>query len=160
MLARSTEKFILRQLDRERVLTIATARPDGFPQATVVTFAHDGLTLFIAVDGNSQKARNIRRNGKVSLALGRYRRDWDTITGLSMAGQARILRKADEISWAKERLTARHPQMKELGEDDGYAGWAFIEVVPLVVSLLDYRKGFGHTELIELWPRTAASRTR
>ena len=27
-------------------MTIATVRPDGAPQATVVSFAHDGLTLY------------------------------------------------------------------------------------------------------------------
>ena len=153
MLDKSTQRFILRQLDRHRILTLATARPDGFPQATIVAFAHDGLTLFIAVDSTSQKARNIRRNGKVSIAIGRDQRDWNRITGLSMAGQARVLRKADEIAWAKSRLNARFPQMQKLGDADDYAGWAFIEVVPLVISVLDYRKEFGHTELFELWPK-------
>jgi general stress protein 26 len=146
----ATERFILGQLRRHRVMTLATVRPDGYPQATLVAFANDGLTLFLAVDGNSQKARNIRRNPKVSVAIGRDRRDWDRITGLSMGGLARVLRKADQIELAKSCLTARFPQMKELGAADGFEGWAFIEVVPTVISALDYSKGFGHTELIRL----------
>ncbi len=154
----ATERSIERILNRNRVLTLATMRPDGFPQATVVTFAHDGLTLFIAVDATSQKARNIRRNDKVSVAMGQDKRDWSRITGLSMAGQARVLRRRDEIEWAKALLTRRFPQMKEMGEADDYAGWAFIEVVPLVISVLDYTKDFGHTELVELWPKKATRR--
>ncbi len=148
----ATEAFVLKQLRRHRVMTLATVRPDGYPQATVVAFAHDRLTLFVGVDSNSQKARNIRRDPKVSLAIGSDRRDWSRITGLSMAGQARVLRKADEIAWAKSRLMARFPEMKRLGEADGFEGWAFIEVVPLVISVLDYTKGFGHTELVRLRP--------
>jgi general stress protein 26 len=160
MLDKPTERFILQQLDRHTVMTLATVRPDGFPQATIVAFAHDGLTLFIAVDSHSQKARNIRRNRKVSVAIGRDHRDWNKITGLSMGGEARVLRRADEVAWAKSRLTARFPQMKELGEADDFAGWAFIEVVPLVISMLDYRKGFGHTELARLWPKPSKKTRR
>lgn len=155
---KATERFIEKELNRHRILTLATVRPDGFPQATIVTFAHDGLTLFIAVDANSQKARNIRRNNKVSLAIGRDQRDWGRITGLSMAAQARILRRRDEIAWAKALLGKRFAQMKEMGEADDYAGWAFIAIVPLVISVLDYTQGLGHTELVKLWPRQVQRR--
>ncbi|MGE5337864.1 MAG: pyridoxamine 5'-phosphate oxidase family protein [Gemmatimonadota bacterium] len=153
-----TERSIERILNRNRVMTLATMRPDGFPQATVVTFAHDGLTLFIAVDATSQKARNIRRNNKVSVAMGQDKRDWSRITGLSMAGQARVLRRRDEIEWAKALLTRRFPQIKEMGGADDYAGWAFIEVVPLVISVLDYTQGPGDTKLVKLWPTRALQR--
>ena len=148
----ATEAFIQKQLRRYRVLTLATQRPDGYPQATIVAFANDHLTLFVAVDSNSQKARNIRRNSKVSVAIGSDRRDWSKIAALSMAGQARVLRKADEITWAKSRLLTRFPEMKELGGADGFKGWAFIEIAPVVISVLDYTQGVGHTELIKLRP--------
>lgn len=104
------------------------------------------------MDSASQKVRNVRRNAKVSVAIGRDRRDWGTITGLSLAGQARVLRNADEVAWAKSRLLARFPGMKAMGEADDFKGWSFIEIVPIVISTLDYTRGFGHTELIELWP--------
>lgn len=42
-------------------MTIATIRDDGYPQATVVGFVHDGLTIYFGSDRNSQKAR---KNGK------------------------------------------------------------------------------------------------
>lgn len=147
-----TERFIWKQLQRHRVMTLATIRPDGFPQATIVAFAHAGFTLFVAVDGNGQKARNIRRNGKVSVAIGRDHADWGKITGLSLAGHARVLRRADGIERAKTFLMARFPGMKALGAADQFEGWAFIEIVPSVISVVDYTKGFGHTELIELTP--------
>jgi len=149
---KDTEASILKQLRRHRVMALATARPDGYPQATVVAFAHDQLTLFVAVDSKSQKARNIRRNPKVSVAIGSDRRDWSKIGGLSMAGQARVLRKANEIAWAKQCLLARFPQMKKLGQADGFKGWAFIEVIPVVISVLDYTKSFGYTKMVKLWP--------
>lgn|SRR5512134_1035260 len=152
---KATQRFILKQLQRHRVLTLATMRPDGFPQATIVAFANDGLTLFVAVDSDSQKVRNIRRNGKVSAAIGRDHADWGKIAGLSLAGRARVLRRPDAVERAKACLVARFPEMKALGATDQFEGWAFIEIVPFVISVLDYTKGFGHTELIELSPRPA-----
>jgi len=83
---KATERFIRKQLQRHRVMTLATVRPDGFPQATVVAFAYAGFTLFVAVDSNGQKARNIRRNGRVSIAIGRDYANWSKITGLSLGG--------------------------------------------------------------------------
>jgi nitroimidazol reductase NimA-like FMN-containing flavoprotein (pyridoxamine 5'-phosphate oxidase superfamily) len=40
---RDREK-ILTILDQRRIMTIATLRPDGWPQATTVGYANEGLT--------------------------------------------------------------------------------------------------------------------
>jgi nitroimidazol reductase NimA-like FMN-containing flavoprotein (pyridoxamine 5'-phosphate oxidase superfamily) len=37
---------ILTLLDQHRIMTIATLRPDGWPQATTVGYANEGLTLY------------------------------------------------------------------------------------------------------------------
>lgn len=37
---------ILTLLEQHRIMTIATLRPDGWPQATTVGYAHDGVTLY------------------------------------------------------------------------------------------------------------------
>jgi hypothetical protein len=49
--------LVLQPLRRHRVMTFATARSDGYPQATVVAFADERLRLFVAVDSNRQKLR-------------------------------------------------------------------------------------------------------
>jgi hypothetical protein len=44
------------------------------------------------------------------------------------------------------------PRHEEVGEHqgalDGSAGTAFVKVTPKVISVLDYSKGFGHTDLV------------
>ena len=60
---------ILEILQCHHAMTLATIRPDGYPQATTVNYAHDNLTLFFATDAASQKAGNIKRNNKVSIAI-------------------------------------------------------------------------------------------
>ena|SRR5215831_13622933 len=37
---------ILEVLDQHRIMTVATNRPDGWPQATTVGYVHDGLTIY------------------------------------------------------------------------------------------------------------------
>jgi hypothetical protein len=103
-----------------------------------------------ATEGFIQKARNIRRNGKVSVAVGRDHADRGRIAGLSIGGRAGVLRRADARDRAKACLPKRFAQMRMLGAVDQFKRWAFIEIVPLVISVLDYSKGFGHAELIEL----------
>jgi Pyridoxamine 5'-phosphate oxidase len=36
---------IITLLDQHRIMTIATLRPDGWPQATTAIYANEGLTL-------------------------------------------------------------------------------------------------------------------
>ena len=78
---------VLTLLDQHRIMTIATLRPDGWPQATTVGYANDGLTLYFHCDPESQKAANLAGDDRVSLT-------------------------------------------------------------PMVISVLDYSKGFGHTDLV------------
>jgi nitroimidazol reductase NimA-like FMN-containing flavoprotein (pyridoxamine 5'-phosphate oxidase superfamily) len=42
-----TERFILDALQTHNILTLATVREDGYPQATTVGYVHEGLTLYI-----------------------------------------------------------------------------------------------------------------
>lgn len=75
-------------LDAHRIMTVATLRSDGWPQATTVGYANDALTLYFLCGLDSQKAANIARDSRVSVTI-----DHDTdqvmeITGLSMAARA------------------------------------------------------------------------
>jgi len=44
----TTKRFILEQLKTHHNMSLATVRPDGYPQATTVAYANDGLTLYFA----------------------------------------------------------------------------------------------------------------
>jgi hypothetical protein len=46
------------------------------------------------------------------------------------------------------------------GEADNDEGWAFIEIAPQVISVLDYRKGFGNTERVALAQAAESPRGR
>ncbi len=145
-----TRQFVLDLLGKTHDLTLATVRPDGYPQATVVSYAHDGLTLYAGIGLDSQKAHNIRQHDKVSVALTAPYADWNHIQGLSMAATAAIVADADETAHASDLMLFRFPQLRQLASGTGQLPWSgavFLRIRPSVISLLDYTQGFGHTEL-------------
>jgi len=76
---------ILELLDQHRLMTVATNRPDGWPQATTVGYINDGLTLYFLCAPQSQKAQNLARDDRISLTIDHDTSDPMAITGLSMA---------------------------------------------------------------------------
>lgn len=145
----ATKRFILEQLKTNRIMSLATVRPDGYPQATTVTYANDGLTLYFACDRDSQKVRNLRRSPKVSLTINKDTADWKKITGLSMGAIAKVLDRPADTRRALALLARKFKDMKGLSAED-LAATVFVRVQPKVVSLLDYRRGFGWTKLVRV----------
>ena len=140
---------ILEILDQHRLMTVATNRPDGWPQATTVGYVNDGLTIYFLCSPQSQKAANIARDSRVSLTIDHDTSDPTAITGLSMAAQAQPVTDPTEVAKAMSLLVTRYPE---------YAAFpmpkpeeiAVYRVLPKVISILDYSKGFGHSDLVSL----------
>jgi general stress protein 26 len=143
-----TKQFVLDIINGARDLTLATVRPDGYPQATTVSYANDGLTIYVGVGKDSQKAHNVRNNDKVSLTINCDYDNWNQIKGLSMGAVAEVLSDPDAIRTAANCLMARFPQAAEWAQAGKADDIAFLRIVPQVISVLDYQKGFGHTELV------------
>lgn len=138
---------ILSILDSHGDMTLATVRPDGYPQATTVTYVHDGLAVFFVCDPNSQKARNIALNPKVSAAIDQPAADWNAIEALSLGGAATLVKDREEILRVGAMFLAKFKQAADYAPLDP-ASVAMFRIDPEVVSVIDYSKGFGHTELV------------
>jgi nitroimidazol reductase NimA-like FMN-containing flavoprotein (pyridoxamine 5'-phosphate oxidase superfamily) len=153
---RETRRLVLNLLARGETMTIATVRPDGFPQATTVAYASDGLTLWFACDRECQKVQNLARSPKVSLTVNGEGRDWGRVQGLSMGALAEVASGAD-ARHGLALLGKRFPPMAGLSAEERNAT-AVVKVTPVAISVIDYTKGFGHTELYAL--RSAPRRRR
>lgn len=141
---------ILEILDGTDDLTVATVREDGYPQATTVSFVHSGLKIYFGCDAGSQKARNIERTDKVSITVDLPYERWTEIRGLSLGGRARFVTDPDEERSVFELMSNKFPEISELTTEVDRQNGRLVCVEPEVVSLLDYRKGFGHAEQIDL----------
>ena len=141
------QKFILKQLKQHNIMSLATVRADGYPQTTTVGYANDGLDLYFCCGRVSQKIRNLRRSPKVSLTIDHDTKRWSSIKGLSMGARARVLSKPGEVTRAFKLLARRFPEKRKISKKD-LTDTAFVKVTPKVISVLDYSKGFGHTDLV------------
>jgi general stress protein 26 len=146
---REIDVFILDLLRQHNILTLATVREDGWPQATTVGYVHDGLTLYVGCAANSQKVRNIERCNRVSLTVDHDEDQWSRIRGLSMGATAEVVTDPAEIARAIELILAKFPQFKSMPKPEP-GSFAFLKITPKVISVLDYSKGFGHTALVEV----------
>ena len=146
---RNMQAFILKQMKKHRSMTIATVRSDGWPQATTVAYVNDGLDLYFCCDLDSQKVRNIARCRRVSAAIDGDDEDWSRLKGLSLAATARVLSDPKEIARALTLLGRKYPALAGSGRPEP-KDVAVVKLRPKVISVIDYGKGFGHTELVRV----------
>lgn len=144
-------KTIQAILDGQRIMSVATLRPDGWPQATTVGYVNDGLTLYFLCSSDSQKAANLARDNRVSLTINPDVSQLMEIKGLSMAGLAEKVEDPAEADRVLLMMPAKYPPQQDLAIAMPRRDQISIfRVMPAVISVLDYSKGFGHTDLITL----------
>jgi nitroimidazol reductase NimA-like FMN-containing flavoprotein (pyridoxamine 5'-phosphate oxidase superfamily) len=140
---------ILAILDQHRIMTVATLRPDGWPQATTVGYVNEGLTLYFLCGLDSQKAKNLALDNRLSLTIDHDTANLMTISGLSMAARAHAVDDRAEAEKVLRMLPLKYPEAPPLpvkmpSPDE----IRLFRVTPTVISVLDYSKGFGHTDLV------------
>jgi general stress protein 26 len=145
---RALRKTILDILTHTNDMSIATVRPDGFPQATTVSYVSDGTTIYFATGNHAQKAQNLAKCDKVSLTVDRPYKNWNEILGLSLGGTAARVTDEAEIEKIEKLMAKKFPQAADFSMPD--TAIALFKITPKVISLLDYSKGFGHTDTVTL----------
>ena len=140
---------ILDLLDHHRIMTVATLRPDGWPQATTVGYVNDGMTIYFLCGLDSQKARNLAQDDRVSLTIDEDTSDLMSITGLSMAAHAHAVVDRAEAEKVLRMMPRKYPdQGTPPVEMPSPEDVSIFRLTPTVISVLDYSKGFGHTDLV------------
>lgn len=138
-------------LDENRLMAIATVRPDGWPQTTMVGYANDDILIYFIISRQSQKFANIERDDRVSIVIGRDFHDPSTIKAVSIAAHADEVRDEKQRDRAIKLLLERHPGLKKLRPPEpGHS--AVMRANPAIITILDYSKGFGHADLLTVGP--------
>jgi nitroimidazol reductase NimA-like FMN-containing flavoprotein (pyridoxamine 5'-phosphate oxidase superfamily) len=145
---KSLDKAILNILTQSNDMSLATMRPDGFPQATTVSYVSDGMTIYFATGTHAQKAQNLAQCDKISLTVDRPYSNWNEILGLSLGGTAARVTDETEIEHAKRLMMKKFPQAADFAMPE--EAIALFRITPTVISVLDYSKGFGHTDTVTL----------
>lgn len=141
---------ILEILAAGQDMVVATTFADGAPHAVTVSYASDGLSIYFGCSPSSQKARNLGRDDRVAISVTLPYRDWSQIRGLSLSGRARPVPSDLAQTRVAALFAAKFSEIAQYVSDVGDDGLALFEVVPEVVGVLDYRKGFGHVEHVRV----------
>lgn len=141
-------------------MAIATNRPDGWPQTTLVGYINDGFLPYCFIARNSQKHANILRDSRVSVAIGSDAPRPLDIKGLSFAAKASVVSDPSEIEHVCELRLKRYPEYAAVPPPVVQAGRAqristrpssnviLLRLAPEIISVLDYSKGFGNADLV------------
>lgn len=143
------EQPALQILEDNRIMSIATVRPDGWPQSTIVGYANEGWRLYFLIYRSSQKFANIAHDNRVSVSIGHEPAQLRDIKAVYAGCCAREVTDTRERSHAWQLLAQRHPNLTDLAPPQND------EVATMVaecryVSVLDYSQGLGHSEALTM----------
>jgi nitroimidazol reductase NimA-like FMN-containing flavoprotein (pyridoxamine 5'-phosphate oxidase superfamily) len=136
------------QTEDSNAIGSAPDHDDCDAEAGRLAAGNDGGLYFLC-GPDSQKAANLARDDRVSLTI-----DHDTpqvmeIAGLSMAARAQVVVDPAEAEKALRGLMLKYPQQASMPLPmPTPADVRIFRVTPTVISVLDYSKGFAHTDLV------------
>ena len=131
-------------LARHHLMSVATLRADGWPQATLVNYLADGLALYFLVAQDSQKHVNIVADPRVSIAIGGD--DQGPPQGLSLAGKASAIDNPQWVDALNRRIWGT-PEFARFEPHPAGRGVVLLRFMPMWVSLIDYGSPPGRIQL-------------
>ena len=157
----SKKTLILQLLNSNRIMTMATNRSDGWPQATIVGYVNDGLLLYAFIARNSQKYSNVCEDPRVSISIGGDAKDAAQIKALSLSARASEVTDRIEFGYVATLRLKRYPEYAS-ANSGGFKGDSssraapnpppssvvLLRLTPEIFSVIDYSKGFGHSDLV------------
>lgn len=104
-------KAIAGLLDRERLMSVALNRPDGWPQVTTVGYLNEGLDLYFIVARSSQKFANAGRDSRAAVAIRSESSAAGDAFGVSMSGRVSEVVGPATIERLNRQVIARYPDV-------------------------------------------------
>src|SRR5262245_23780119 len=100
---------IISILDDANDMTIATVCEDGSPHATTVSYVNEGLKIYFCCAAQSQKAKNLAHNSRISLTVNPPYASWNEIRGLSIGGRAERVTDPQEMCAMGQSILEKFP---------------------------------------------------
>ena len=135
-------------LDRERLMTLACNRPDGWPQATTVGYLNDGLNLYFIIARTSQKFANLQADSRVSVAIRSESGRGGAGVGVSMAGRTVEVADPDVVERLNQLVAERYPEVHVYCPSADAV--AVMHFRPTVISAVGVAHGRSDAETITL----------
>jgi uncharacterized protein YhbP (UPF0306 family) len=117
------------------------------PHVSTVVYVNDGFTIYFGTSWKTIKFANIEKNNNVALTIDEdVKTDWMKITGLQIEGKASPI-KEEDMPYVFRIYSEKFPVIKGFPPNPDSR---FLKITPEKIWLIDYTKGFGHREYLEL----------
>ncbi len=137
-------KTIETYLSTHNIATLSTC-VENIPHASTVEYVNNGLVLYFSTNPETQKAKNMEKNNRVSLTIDEDYPDWTKIQGIQMDGIAEEIKDPSELKLASSLYLEKFPFVADFPPSNN----KMYKVTPTKIYFLDYTKGFGHRDTIE-----------
>lgn len=145
---------IVAVLNRERLMSLALNRPDGWPQVTTVGYLNEGLNLYFIVARSSQKVANSRRDPRASVAIRSESGIHGDAVGLSMSGQVREAVDPATVERLNRQVAARYPEVHVYCPAGDAV--AVLQFTPEIVSCVGVAGGRSEAQTFVIGERPAS----
>ncbi|HYD27688.1 pyridoxamine 5'-phosphate oxidase family protein [Brevundimonas sp.] len=135
---------IVELLERERLMTIACNRPDGWPQATTVGYLNEGLNLYFIVARTSQKYANLSADPRASVAIRSESGGHGGGVGVSMAGRVAEVVDPEAVGRLNRRIGERYPEVHIYSPSGDSV--AVLHFRPTIISAVGVTRGRSEAE--------------
>lgn len=135
-------------LTRERLMTVALNRPNGWPQATTVGYLSEGLNLYFIVARSSQKFANVQQDSRASVAI--RSESGGSGVGLSMGGRVTEVVDAAAVERLNALVIGRYPEV-HVYSPSGHAV-AVLHFRPSLISAVGVMQGESDSQIFSLGP--------
>jgi general stress protein 26 len=135
-------------LDAHDLISVATIRADGWPQATSVGYMARWPDIYFVVARESQKFQNMARDPRISLCLGAATPSALGLDGLSMAALAEEVTDTPHIVQFDDAMLKRYPHGPVYNPASD--AMALIRARLQLISLVRIEGGRSHSELLRV----------
>ncbi|WP_313004538.1 pyridoxamine 5'-phosphate oxidase family protein [Brevundimonas sp.] len=138
---------ILKLLDGQRLMTLASNRSDGRPQASTLGYLNDGLNLYFVTARDSEKLCNIIADPRVGVAVRGVAGEGEAV-GVSIDGRAEEVTDGDEVQRLNDLILARSPEISPWAP--GGDAVAVVKVIPEQVEAVAVVDGRSHAQTFSI----------
>jgi uncharacterized protein YhbP (UPF0306 family) len=132
-------QHVLDYLHGQKTLTLATVSATAVPRATTLTYATDGLAVYVWTRPETITARHIGENPVVSFAIDEYAPDFRETKGIQATGECNVVLNPDEIARVTKLFEEKYPALRGTLTQDV----AFFRITPTELQFIDNAAGGG-----------------
>ena len=131
------EKFSQKELEYlrgQQIGRIATVSKDQIPQVTAVAFATDEEKVYLNIQYDSKKARNIGDNPRISFIVDDCP-TWETFRGVLISGKAQLILKGKSHQIGIKLLYKKYPKyQKDFSIEEGVWSKYILVITPTKIK--------------------------